>query len=317
MREFEAYSPEDTILLNLRENTKRHCVLTEQEISHLRDLAYEVTEGRNAQEALLSLSDLLSADALPLQNVILQNRDPIGRLQNEFHLRRKLLLCYLVCGLLRENQSLGYDAFFADSLSQADETPRIIYQKSGYADSAHLRFSSLFNATHTTYTHGFISACEDVYNGLCDYCILPLESSSEGLLRSFFKLILKYDLKIAATCDVSEKGDERITRFALLRRAILPVLHAPMSNMNFELAFPLASSRDITNLLSAASFFDIDILSVGTMPSDEDSCHPLVHAVFSLTHGDLEAFLTSLSMENPQYIPLGLYPHLSIKKERI
>ncbi len=316
MRDFKLYSPEDTIAVNLRENANRLRILAEQDMSHLRDLAYEAVEGRDLQEILLTLPDLLAVDALPLENAIFQNKDALNRLSNAVSINRKLLLCYSICELLRKKTSFTFDAFFSDAPILFNENPHIIYQKSGYTDSAYLYFSSFFKESHATYTHGFVSACEDVYNGLCDYCILPIESSSEGLLGSFFKLILKYDLKIAATCEIFEKSKERMTRFALLRRTLLPLFEKDGSDTFFELVFSNTTPSGLTDLLGAATFFGIDLSNVNSFPNDEEPDGLLVHLLFSTTAGDPEGFLMYLSMEFPQYIPIGLYPHLSTKKER-
>ena len=315
MKDFEIYSPENTISQNLSENTKRLLAITEQEISHLYDLAYEIADGRDLQEILLTLPDLFSVNSL--LDVIPQNKDAVGRLHGVFSESRNLLLCYSVCELLRKRQPLTSEAFFADAPISFHENPRIIYQKSGYADSAYLRFSSMFEESHAIYTHGFVSACEDVYNGLCEYCILPVESSAEGLLGSFFKLILKYDLKIAATCDVIEKRDHRTTRFALLRRTLLPIFSTASPNMAFELPLTGCGAKEMANLLFAASFFGVELSNVVSLPSNDGRDNALVRLIFSLTNGDTEAFLMFLSMEFPQYIPIGIYPHLSAKKERM
>lgn len=314
MRDFEMYSPEDTISLNLAQNAQRLCALAEQDISHLNDLAHELVEERDLQEILLSLPELALSDVSLSQHAIEANKTPLTRLSDSLFLSRRLLLCYSMCELLRKRGMLANDAFFSDSPVQFDENPHIIYQKSGYADSAYLRFASFFKEPHATYTSSFVSACEDVYNGLCDYCILPIESSAEGLLGSFFRLILKYDLKIAATCDVCEQ-EHRVTRFALLRRTMLPSLLKSTCNTVFEISFAQGKHSELSDLLTAASFFGIQTESIDSLPNEKEQGNAVLHLLFSSSGGDFEGLLMYLSMALPHYTPIGLYSHLS-KKER-
>ncbi|MBE6589722.1 MAG: hypothetical protein E7643_06035 [Ruminococcaceae bacterium] len=317
IREFGVYSPADVIASNLSESADRLFMLTEQEISHLYDLAHEVVDGKDVQEILASLPDQQPPEADLRKDVLLQNRELLSRLQLHLQSQRRILLCHAICDLLKKQRRLTHDAFFADTEHPTFKTnPRITYQKSLYTDSAYLQFSSFFKEPHVAYTHGFISACEDVYNGLCDYCILPLENSAEGLLGSFLKLILRYDLKIAATCDIRESGTNRVTRFALLRPSLLPLFEKAQGKMIFEISIPTEDVSDISDILSAASFFELPLMSVNYISYTGQDKHIYAHCAFSSESGALDAFLMYLSMEIPHYTPIGLYPHLSSKKER-
>ncbi len=318
MKEFEVYSPEDIIASNLSETAKRFCFLTEQEISHLYDLSHEIVQDGDVQEILISLQEQKLPPATVPDDVLTENSDIVLRTQRFLGLQRTLLFCRALCDLLQRDNKLSLDVFFSDTApSSISSPPRIAYQKSSYADSAYLQLSSRLEKTVAAkYTHSFIAACEEVYNGLSDYCILPLENSTEGLLQSFVKLILRYDLKIAATCDVYENGENRITKFALLRRGLFPLFTHSEHDIFFELTLPLSEPLDVSELLTAAHFFALSVSNVTYIPFMEDKQTRMLHVTFSAESGELEPFLVYLYMVAPGYHPIGLYPHITSKKER-
>ncbi len=318
MKEFEVYSPEGIITSNLSETAKRFCFLTEQEISHMYDLAHEVVQDGDVQEILISLQEQKLPPPTVPEDTLTENGDIILRTQRFLGLQRSLVFCRALCDLLQRDNRLSLDVFFPDvPQSSISSPPRIAYQKSSYADSAYLQFSSCLEKTAAAkYAHSFIAACEEVYNGLSDYCILPLENSSEGLLQSFVKLILRYDLKIAATCDVYENRENRFTKFALLRRGLFTPFSYTEQDLFFELALSLSESLDASDLLTAARFFDLPVSNVTYIPFAEDKQTWMLHVTFAATSGELEPFLVYLCMEAPGYLPIGIYPHITSKKER-
>ena len=191
---------------------------------------------------------------------------------------------------------------------------RIAYQKSNYTDDAYLAFATLVPNARAAYAHSFHAACEEVFNGHYEYCILPIENAVEGELVGFSKLILQYDLKIAATCDIAGADALRKTRFALLRRNILP-FSTPDTERNglFRLALPTQDCNQMADVFSAASFFGIAFLSANTVPTDKEGAMACYNLTFDLCGGDLYPFLLYLATVAPQYIPVGIYSHTKQK----
>ncbi len=60
----------------------------------------------------------------------------------------------------------------------------------------------------------FTEALEDTSAGVSDYCILPVESSREGILTGMYSLIERYELFICGICEIENDG--LVTKFALL-----------------------------------------------------------------------------------------------------
>jgi hypothetical protein len=181
-------------------------------------------------------------------------------------------------------------------------------------------------------------ACAKVSGGQCEYCLLPIEGSEGGRLHSFLHLIEKYDLKIAAVCDVSVRSgiDSPKTRFALLRRSMnspvggggelgcicsaddlifnteepyrLELLHKP------EADAPLG----FTDMLIAAQFCGLRLLRADTSSAvlehyGEYNPSLGIYTVFDIKCSDLTTFLWYVALEAPADTVMGIYKELNEK----
>ncbi len=312
MEELHVYSPEDVILSNLHELSDRLDILGEQELAHIRELAVELVNERDWSELLHALPDHRPPLLTPNDQTSPAARQALTWFHRTIQPQKCVLLCSEICRLLLQKRELPIGFFFPDTEEIAhDAVHRIIYQRSSYTDAAYLKLSSLIADPRAAYAHSFLSACEEVYNGFSEYCILPVENSSEGLLVSFSELIERYDLKIAASCDVESGG--RTTRFALLRRNLLPLLTDSTASTYFECAIPLGGSPEVADVLTAAQICGLRLYRIDSLPRSLPDARFSAHLSFLTDHGDLRTFLLYLSMDTPQYTPIGLYPHFTKK----
>lgn len=299
MKDFHVYSPTDIIDANLREIAERFSDLFEQEWAHLCELAEEIAHTEAITELFDSLPDYRpptaeSAIAAPMKGLL------------------ATVQSVRLCKALANRIDFPIDAFFADTEAEASDTARIIYQKSSYTDEAFLLFSTLLQNPQASYAHSFHASCEAVYNGEYDYCILPVENSAEGELSTFSRLIDRYGLKIAASCEIVGNATSRATRFTLLRRKMLPLISSPGSPCYFECTLPQGSRPNVTDLLSAAEMCGLQLYRINSLPTDAASTFS-AHPIFLTDHAELRAFLLYLTMEAPHYTPIGLYPHVTKK----
>ena len=312
MADFRFYSPEDVIYANLQDTTGQMDMLCEQERAHLRELAREITKDlSDPSELPLSLSDLLPEKMdLPLR-ALTQNTEILARLHPFHDIRQTVLLCMEICAQLHQTKGSQLRAFFSEPEGTAESLPdRIIYSRSTYSDAAYLRFASLFADPRAIYTHSFPVACEEVHNGICRYCILPLENSTEGQLNSFARLIDRYELKIVCTCNVTASDGSRTTRFALLRREILPLFEED-GTLFFEFATPTQTGISISALLYAAELCGLHPERIDSRPKAVNGDKPsLTRFVLRIGNGDLTAFLLFLFSKAPLTEPIGIYPHM-------
>ena len=317
MNDFRFYSPEDIICSNLQDVYARMNMLCEQELAHLQELAAEITKDlEDDDELAYSLADLLPQElhapirALPQNEALLEGAYPLRKTQ------QAVWLCMEICRRLAAKKSFRIASFFDDAEEEAATAPsRVVYQRNSYADSAYLLFASFLGDSRAIYSHSFPTACEDVYNGVCQYCILPLENSSEGQLSSFVRLIDRYGLKIAATCDVATTDGSRVTRFALLRRSVLPILSNTDREFFFEFSASMNTEPGIAAVLIAAELCKLTLCRMDSRPrqaTEEES--GVTRFVFRIGHGNLAAFLLYLSAYVPTAEYIGIYPHLSQEK---
>lgn len=300
MADFKNYSPEDVICANLRESAARIGMITQQEHAHLRELALEMVKGSEGiRDLVASLPDLLPVEPFERDG----SADPLrGTL-------RRVVFCREIAELLSTDGRLLPEWLLPEPDGEIPELSRIAYQRSSYADTAYLTLAPLLPDPRATYTHSFPAACEEVYNGLCEFCILPLENSSEGQLSSFTRLIDRYGLRIAATADVRATDGSRTTCFALLRRATLPLLGGDDTPRCLEIALHLTVRDSLAEILHAAQLCGLTLLRVNTHV-DPDGNDLLVHPIFSASDDQLALFLLCLASAPCRYEVVGLFPHL-------
>ena len=202
----------------------------------------------------------------------------------------------------------------------------IAYQHSIYADEAFLHFSRTMPAARAVYSDNFTGVCEQVFNGLCEYCILPLENTQDGKLVRFYSLIEKYELKIVLTCSVTTSDNRHSTVFGLCRRGLTwPTTLLPERNFCFEFVFWQEPEHvSLAKLLTAASACSLSLLRADCRPRSDDEIlmgagHPF-DVCFEVSYEketgvlaperEFLAFLLYLSVHSPTYLPLGIYQML-------
>ncbi len=311
LRDYGAYSPEGVIAENLQELTERADMLGEQEIAHLRELAKEISLGNDLADLLSSLPYYRISSPAPSTNALTNNAELLFRSRGLLEARQCIILCRALYEELRERENL-LAALFPDTEEVAPHASgRIVYQRNSYTDDAYLAFATHIPSARAAYAHSFHAACEEVYNGHCEYCILPIENAVEGELVGFAKLISQFDLKVAACCDIVGTDASRQTRFALLRRNMLPVFAGDIKkNEFFRFSLPAECTMDIADILNAANFYGLQFVSMNTLPQGENAHFNLT---FAIRGGDLYPFLLYLATAAPQYTPIGIYSHIQQK----
>ena len=310
MEEFQSYSPEEIILSNLDELFARSLQVSEQVLAHLGELATEIADGFADPASFLAS---LPERRLPSSEELMQSLPPSVR---SFGLTRSTYERVLLCMELRKKLPIPSDAwneiFFpsGENPTEDDAANRISYQRNNYTDKAFQCFSEILGGARVSYVSDFSAVCESVYNGICEYGILPIESSEDGRLGNFSRLIDRFDLKISATCDVRIEGD-RITRFALLRRnrAVLQNPTAPPKY--FEGRCDVSEYPHVQDLLEAARLCGLTAERADLKRSDATK-KSLLHVTFSTDAGDLPAFLLYLAMEVPSVHTIGYYSSYTI-----
>lgn len=311
MKDFQEYLPEDAIEENLKEIAGKMDLLNEQELAHLRELAQEILEDLEGHPDWLgSLPDNSLPTFLGTPSPIEALREQINQIAHLRVIRQSVFLCKELKNRLAKKGLLTYSFFFSDlEIITEKQQCRVACQRSNFADEAYLCFCKHLTDPRISYTHSFLAACEDVYNGICDFCILPIESASEGHLNSFSRLIERYELKIVMTCDVFEGDGAKSTRYALLSKRLSLASSSP-EQPYFEFSIPLGQAPSPAVLLTAAELCGMTIYRMDSLTTDEPHRFSL-RVILHTSGADLFSFLLFLAMEAPHYDPIGIYPHIT------
>lgn len=196
------------------------------------------------------------------------------------------------------------------------KSPRIAYFKNAYADAAFRIFSDVLDAPSVTYLPDFTAVCEEVYYGRADMCMLPLDSSRDAKLISFYRLIDKYELNPVYSCDVTSPDGDVTTRYALLKKSIglpEPAKLDESGSCFFEFTLVPDKAASLGDVLSAAGECGLSLYKVDSIPltysDSEFSCDVILRVGSRM---GLTAFALFLTLAIPQYEPLGIYTHLRV-----
>lgn len=146
------------------------------------------------------------------------------------------------------------------------------------------------------------SCCEEVSSGHTDYCVLPIESTDDGIFTSFRKLVRAHELKICEECTVSCSDREAEMRFALLGRTIEKNTGAEYITFSF-----LPEGNEISEILYTLESVGCKITAVNTYPAEFsiDKCECTVSVNCKIT--GIEPVVYFLEGALPGHIILGVY----------
>lgn len=181
---------------------------------------------------------------------------------------------------------------------------KIAYFPGTAAHEAYRIFSAHMNAT-VTYPGDFTAVCEEVYDGLCDYGILPIANDREGTLHRLRAMLERYDLRIAMTCFVRSGDGE--SEFALLSREILAPERGKAC-IAFSVAPTLSSA--VADILHAALSNGLTLLTAERMPGSTEDGMPVWDFRFSGDVADFGGLLCYMSLEHSRYTLLGVFDSL-------
>lgn len=191
-------------------------------------------------------------------------------------------------------------------------SPRIAYFKNAYADAAFRIFSDVLDSPSVVYASDFTAVCEEVYYGRADMCMLPLDSSRDAKLISFYRLIDKYELNPVLSCDVVTPDGSVTTRYALLKRSMCLPERSARGGCFFEFSLVPDRGPALCDVLCAAKECGLSLYKIDSIPLTYNDRKFSCELIFKV--GDpmgLDAFILFLSLAIPEYEPLGIYPHIS------
>ncbi len=196
--------------------------------------------------------------------------------------------------------------------SPADEEPieKIAYMQNTYSDRAY-RVLSPSGKTAAVYFPGFREACEEVYYERYSHTLLPIYSSADGVLLSFYKLLLKYDLRIVRSCTVST-NDDGCMKYALAAK--YPAEKGTSSAETVDISVVLSEGEKYGAFISACEVFGASVTTVNSITLDytDDNCGILLQ--LDTKSADLPGLRLFLDSSRLRCSIIGQYNTVKTKK---
>ncbi len=289
-------------------------VIAEKRMAHLCELAGAIVGDGEDLDIIKSIILSIRSEGLADSgNIIDENRSAADAMFGKISLIERLIVFKEIFEKIDLDKHSFDSLLCVENASEAAQgaKDRIAYLKNSYNDIAYMQFSSLLHAPRASYFGSIADVCESVYNGECEFCILPIETSSDGRLISFYELIMKYGFKITAVYDLYGNGND-YTRYALLGRSFSfrdRELRKKARNRYFEFLIPSEDTVPLDDLLSATSFCRLKLRRIDTlnMRDDDGTKSAYTCPVLRTDGADIKTFLAFLAIDCPGFIPLGLY----------
>ncbi len=248
-------------------------------------------------------------DAIP------DSKDYLASKFNTQLLYDKLTVCKLLAGEYTKRRINVTERLFGNT--PMPQSVRIAYFQNAYADAAFRIFSEVIDNLSAVYASDFTAVCEEVYHGRADVCMLPLDSSRDAKLISFYRLIDKYELCPVFSCDVTTPDGSVTTRYALLKREFTLPSRERLNASGlcfFEFNITPDERSPLCDILEAAKECGLTLYKADSMPLSYSSSEFAYDVILKVGSVDgLEAFLLFLTLAVPEYEPIGIYPHIHAK----
>lgn len=201
-------------------------------------------------------------------------------------------------------------------LPETQNENRIAYVGNRYSEEAWRIFSSHFPGAGPHIYNSFADMCGDTASGITDACIIPVENTSDGKLLSFYSLIERHDLKIAALCDITNEDDTKRTRYALLRRYICRPEGdkaggedrsvEPYHDIYFEFSVSPSPGITLDEILHTTVLCGLKIYRVDSVPLSYNESSFIFHIVLLGSIEDIVTYVVFLQLSMAQYTPIGV-----------
>lgn len=189
--------------------------------------------------------------------------------------------------------------------SPATDGVRIALAPGRPANAAFETFAKeLKNVTAQT-EESFSAACDSTAEGDSDYCIMPIENSSDGRLGSFYRLIEKNGLYIVMSYRYVSPDGESYTRFALCAGGPARLGCDGKTYLHFHLTAD--GMETLEAVLRAGRFFGMMTVRADMIPTAVAGRDNALDFIFSADGGDLAGFICYMKLEYPQFSVTGIY----------
>ncbi len=188
--------------------------------------------------------------------------------------------------------------------SSGDENiTTVAYVTGSAADAPFLSFADEFSARRHVrlrphHAKHIAAACDCVLDGEADLAIVPIWNSRDGRLRSFYRMIDGYDLKILSVVETA--ADDIRTVYALCGSDLHPLYKSPAA-MEFSVR---GQTGLISTLTDGVAVHGHAVSEITSYPTEKGQT--VFHFIISVG-GDLRPTVLYLGLFHPGHTVLGIY----------
>ena len=201
-------------------------------------------------------------------------------------------------------------SFHDDESTKSGSHGRIALVRNRYNEEAFSIFEPFVQGAKAEFFSSFSDACEEVFDNLCEFCILPIENTESGRLFGFYSMIDRYELKICATCTVEHEDSPDTVRYALVGKH-LPRRIPKNTEWNLECCISSEADQFPYDIFRVAPIFEATPIKVDSLPILYDDGAHRIYFTFQIPRMMAYAFDLYLLTEHPRYTAIGLYPILN------
>jgi len=308
---------------NLKRTTSAMAVGAEKSFAHLHEqanaIAKEIVRQTGTKDVLSAV--LTSDEAAHIyKESYLYDREEIffaeiNRKEEPYFKRMlsRFFQYYLCDAIAKKGGERSLDELIPLVCGDLGEMPRkkektVAFLRNGQAMSAFECFAKPLGGVSAVYESNFLSACEAVYTNHATYAIIPIFSTSDGRLNSFYRQIEKYELSIIMTCEIDSDDGENTTTFALVYKD--RVFVRGEGEPIYECKINLDDLNMLADLADAAAYFGAELYSAEALPMAFSGRNNTLALIFGLKNANLGGFFTYLALEYPQTATVGIYTKL-------
>ncbi len=183
----------------------------------------------------------------------------------------------------------------------------IAYSKNTLSDRAYKVFAKHVTSARVLYPSDFTAVCEAVYYEKAEYCILPLENSTDGRLSGFYNLISKYELFVCMCTDIYNAEGDGYTRFALCKKEHFPIIpHKKDTHMYGEFMITPNDNNSVCDILFGVDYLGARVVKADCVPAFGDSEY-CMYVTLDCNESELFRVIMYFSIEQIRYLPVGVY----------
>ncbi len=263
------------------------------------------------QENLKKQKDLEIKSAVEAISSETDFKDFLSNELPNFSTEDKIEFCKAICESHIKSELASLLLIGSNEPTPAGAHSKISFIKNKYNDMAFERFSRFVTNAKAEYATSFKESCENVVNGFCEFCILPITSSEDGRLMSFYSLLDRYELKICAVTDIEDEDASKTIRYACVGKSCPePSKKNHKEDLIFEF-FTIDSTSDFLSLLIlTANEVGAEIVNVDSFPVEYSEHLQNFFFSFRIPYQNTLLFRLLVAINQSNYTPIGLYKEI-------